>query len=170
MIPLKRVHLIAEALSLVDGIQLEWVHFGDGKERSRVEEILEKLNSDQVKVQLMGRRTNSEILEWFAQKSPDLFINVSTTEGIPVSIMEAMSFGTPVLATDVGGTSEIVNSENGQLLPADLTPELLAERIQAFFLSSEETQQEKRESALKMWESNYNAATNYARFAESLKS
>ena len=43
----------------------------------------------------------------------DLFLTVSANEGIPVSIMEAQSFGIPVIATDVGGISEIVNNVNG---------------------------------------------------------
>lgn len=41
---------------------------------------------------------------------------MSDSEGIPVSIMEAMSFGIPVIARNVGGMSEIVNEENGLLL------------------------------------------------------
>lgn len=44
---------------------------------------------------------------------------MSDSEGIPVSIMEAMSFGIPVIARNVGGMSEIVNEENGLLLEND---------------------------------------------------
>ena len=61
-----------------------------------------------------------------------MFINVSSTEGIPVSIMEAMSFGIPVIATAVGGTPEIVNNENGYLLSKDPSAKELAEVIQNF--------------------------------------
>ncbi|NCO54621.1 MAG: glycosyltransferase, partial [Bacteroidetes bacterium] len=46
----------------------------------------------------------------------DLFINVSESEGIPVSIMEALSAGIPVIATNVGGTNEIVNNDVGFLI------------------------------------------------------
>ena len=47
--------------------------------------------------------------------------------------MEAFAAGIPVLATNVGGTSEIVDHAVGGLLPADLTPEILAEKIIAFY-------------------------------------
>ncbi|MFR4320263.1 MAG: glycosyltransferase [Blautia massiliensis (ex Durand et al. 2017)] len=44
-------------------------------------------------------------------------MNVSSSEGIPVSIMEATSFGIPGIATDAGGTKEIIrDKENGVLL------------------------------------------------------
>jgi len=46
-------------------------------------------------------------------------MNLSETEGIPVSIMEAQSAGVPILATNLGGTSEIVNNENGFLVEKD---------------------------------------------------
>ena len=54
------------------------------------------------------------------------------SEGIPVSIMEAQSFGTPVIATDTGGVKELVAPGTGFLLPVDFKPEDLAERIGLF--------------------------------------
>ena len=50
----------------------------------------------------------------------DYFINLSDSEGIPVSIMEAMSVGLPVIARDVGGNNEIVNSNVGCLLEKNM--------------------------------------------------
>jgi glycosyltransferase involved in cell wall biosynthesis len=43
--------------------------------------------------------------------------------------MEAMSFGIPVIATDVGGTSELVSEENGLLINKNFTPSELANNI-----------------------------------------
>lgn len=50
----------------------------------------------------------------------DLFVNMSLSEGIPVSIMEAISFGIPIIATNVGGNAEIVNDETGVLIPVNI--------------------------------------------------
>jgi glycosyltransferase involved in cell wall biosynthesis len=47
--------------------------------------------------------------------------------------MEAMSAGIPVFATNVGGTKEIVNSDNGTLLPANIDPDFLAEQITNYY-------------------------------------
>jgi len=51
-----------------------------------------------------------------------LFINTSSSEGIPVSMMEAQSFGIPILAMDVGGVREIVGPQTGRLLQQDDPP------------------------------------------------
>ena len=47
----------------------------------------------------------------------DLFVLPSLSESLPVSIIEAMSFGIPVVATDVGGVPEIVaDGETGYII------------------------------------------------------
>ena len=68
---------------------------------------------------IYGAFSNREVFDFYKSHPVDFLINVSNNEGIPVSIMEAHSFSIPVVATNVGGTSEIVNEENGILLPAD---------------------------------------------------
>lgn len=167
MIPLKRVQLIAESLRNID-FQLDWYHFGDGSERSNIEEVVATISNDEVKVRLMGHVSNTEVLEWYRQHKPDVFLNVSTTEGIPVSIMEAMSFGIPCLATNVGGTSEIVNSENGSLLDVEIGPKELAEKIKDVFQMTEQEREELSRCAYETWQTKYSAETNYAQFAKRL--
>lgn len=167
LIPLKRVDLIASALCQINDMELEWFHFGDGVEMKKIEAILKNMPSS-IKVHFLGRKSNREILNWYKENGPNLFLNVSTTEGIPVSIMEAMSFGIPALATDVGGTSEIVNNKNGALLPVDITAEQLANRIKLFFQSTTESQEEKRRRSLDTWRSMYDAEKNYRAFASDL--
>ena len=75
---------------------------------------------------LMGNTANSEVMRRYGKMNVDVFVNVSENEGLPISIMEATSFGMPVIATDVGGTSEIVkNGENGFLIEKDFTDDTL---------------------------------------------
>ena len=65
----------------------------------------------------------------------DLFMLPSNYEGLPMVIIEAMSFGKPVVASNVGGVSEIVgNGKNGYTL--DNKAELFAEKIR-YILSDE---------------------------------
>ncbi|NJK95527.1 MAG: glycosyltransferase [Bacteroidales bacterium] len=54
-----------------------------------------------------------------------MFLNTSLSEGVPVSVMEALSFGLPVIATDVGGTGELINDEVGMLINPEISPALL---------------------------------------------
>ena len=110
--------------------------------------------------------SNEKILEYYSQNYVDLFINVSDNEGIPVSIMEAMSAGIPVVATDVGGTAEIVNEKNGYLIDIDFNPNKVAEIIDAYLNSPMMIQEEFRREAYSMWKNNYDAAGNYSNFSE----
>lgn len=130
IIPLKRVELIAQALSHID-FRLEWTHLGDGEMFQKIKDISKHLPSN-ITVNLPGRVKPEEVLNFYVVNPVDLFLNVSTTEGVPVSIMEAFSAGIPVYATNVGGTSEIVNNGNGKLLDKDITPEKLAAEIRSF--------------------------------------
>ena len=90
----------------------------------------------------------------------DVFINVSTNEGVPVSIKEAISYDIPVIATNVGGTSEVVTPETGLLLSSNPRPEEIKEailKIDTLDLSPRE-----------FWAENYNADINYRLFAQML--
>jgi glycosyltransferase involved in cell wall biosynthesis len=62
---------------------------------------------------------HSEVHAVYRSQKVDGFILLSDSEGIPVSIMEALSYGIPVIATDTGGVSEIVTDTNGILLPSN---------------------------------------------------
>lgn len=167
LIPLKRVHLIVEALSLLPkSLSFKWMHFGGGVLLNEVKDLAaEKLPIESF--EFKGQVSNEEVLEWYRKNSVSAFVNVSTTEGVPVSIMEAMSFGIPSIATDVGGNSEIVNADNGVLLGSDPTAEEIAN---AFVQFSELTDvvSARRLNALDTWNKKYNAADNYTSFASKL--
>ena len=56
----------------------------------------------------------------------DLFVSSSVTEGLPVSLLEAMSVGLPALVTDVGGMGEIARLSGAVTLVASSDPEGMA--------------------------------------------
>ena len=86
-----------------------------------------------------------------------------------MSIMEACSFGIPVIATDVGGTSEIVRGgETGYLLPADFAPEDLAKLLRRQFLAEPEAHERLRSNCRRVWQETFSADVNFARFAQEL--
>lgn len=167
-IPLKRLNLIVEALALTT-LQLHWVHFGDGTELQHLKKIAEEQLPSTIKVTWMGQATNREVLGWYAENLPHLFINVSEREGIPVSIMEAMSFSTPVIATNVGGNSEIVNQFNGILLSPSPTPLEIKTAIEQLFALNQTDYLTLRKAAYATWNKNYNAKTNFEQFIQQIK-
>jgi len=165
LIPVKRVDLLAQALVKLGDIPLKWIHFGDGVERQKIEKILEN-RSEKLLVEFKGRVPNNEIYTYYAEHKPDLFINVSSSEGVPVSIMEAMSFGIPVLATDAGGNNEIVTNENGELLPLCISVSELAEKIKQFIELDQDQKVTLQEKSFETWRDHYNSETNYSSFVD----
>ncbi|MEY3237750.1 MAG: hypothetical protein RI883_1851 [Bacteroidota bacterium] len=168
LIPVKRVHLIAEALKEIRDVQIKWVHIGDGPERKKLEALILNLPSN-IKVDLLGRIPNSAIYTFYAEKRPDLFINVSSSEGVPVSIMEAMSFGIPVIATDVGGNREIVNKENGRLVPTKIAVPKIADHFRDLILLNPKDKNVLNENAFETWQLLYNADKNYYSFTSKIQ-
>lgn len=167
LIPLKRVGLIIESIAKCTTQNIKWVHFGGGELFDALER---KAKSRNICFEMKGIVPNTEIIHFLENNFVDLFINLSTSEGIPVSIMEAYSCGIPAIATDVGGTSEIVNNENGFLLSANPTIEEVSETIDCFFKMNETDRMKKRSNAYKTWENKFNAEKNYHAFIKKINS
>jgi glycosyltransferase involved in cell wall biosynthesis len=126
--------LAAEQLS----IPFEWTHIGSGELFEFLKIQLKRKNLEN-KFKFVGEVNSELILEYLILGNFDLFINTSRSEGVPVSIMEAFSVGIPVIATDAGGTKEIVDNSVGQLLRTDFAISELTDAIVKFYhLKSEE--------------------------------
>ena len=170
IIRLKRVGKILEVVSELSNKKIHWTHIGEGPLMKQVQTEAKKREQENpnFSFELMGNKINTEVRDFLATNYIDLFINLSETEGIPVSIMEAQSAGIPVLATNVGGTSEIVNNENGVLVDKDFNQEDVVYIIQKYLSSTEEEKQLKRKASYKNWKKHYNAETNYKEFVKLL--
>ena len=171
IVDVKRVPLIAELLILLvkknPNLDLTWTHIGDGPEMEQVKHLLNDANNYSLKSKLIGRKSKNEIQSFYSKVPIDLFINLSTTEGVPVSIMEANSYGIPVLATEVGGNSEIVDMETGELVPLEADLDYIVKRASSM-LSDMATLQKKRELSYEMWKTKFNSDTNYSAFIDSI--
>jgi len=164
LIPLKRIHLIIEALSEVNtSIEVNWIHFGIGPSSNILKELgrikLDELSN--IKYDFYGGINNEELHRFYLENSVDLFLNVSETEGIPISIMEAMSYGVPCVGTDVGGVSELISNDvNGFLLTKDFAVSELVNVFDKVASWSLLEQKNKSRSAYKMWNENFNSDKN----------
>ena len=158
---LKRVDLIFESLNSVKGCQIEWTHIGDGPEYDAVKQKVEQNRKEHLKVNLIGRLKHEDVLNYYQTHHVDLFMNLSTNEGVPVSIMEASSFNIPVLATNVGSTFEAVAQQVGELVSPNPTQEEVAGTIEKMLKSNY--------SPRAYWERHYNADVNYNAFADMLE-
>jgi glycosyltransferase involved in cell wall biosynthesis len=164
LVPVKRVELIVKTLVFLK-IPATWVHFGDGPEMGEIKTLIEQL-PDHVKVALKGAVGHDELMNYFRTTSIDLFLNVSSSEGVPVSVMEAMSFGIPVIATNVGGTSEIVSDKTGLMIEADFSCEELAAEIEALIQRGDFSNL--RSASREEWEKKSMAQNVYPGFIDQL--
>lgn len=163
--PVKRVELIIDALAMISEFNIEWHHFGDGELYEKIKVIAQKKLPANVNAVFHGETSNQQILDFYKQNHIDAFINVSLSEGVPVSIMEAISFGIPAIATDVGGTNEVVyDGVNGFLLNSNFRIEELACIIRQLKKMTEVETTNIRKEARRIWESMYNAKNNYESF------
>ena len=165
LVAVKRVDRILDALKICEQ-PVRWYHFGDGPLRGELEQKAKELPAH-VEYHFMGAVPNEVLMDFYRQNHVDVFLNVSASEGVPVSVMEALSFGIPVVATDVGGTHEIVlDGQNGYLLPREFDRKKLLETVYKTL------NKEKRESlcaqARAVWEQSCDAEVHYHKFIEVL--
>jgi glycosyltransferase involved in cell wall biosynthesis len=86
---------------------------GDGQERLRLEAAVRDAGIG-TSVRFLGHRDDARDL----LAGCDVYANSSISEGISLTILEAMAAGLPVVATRVGGTPEVVDASCGRLVPA----------------------------------------------------
>lgn len=170
LISLKRVHLLIKALAKLQH-SVEWVHFGSGPlEETLQKQANEELGETPVQFHFFGQVPNQAILSYYHEHHVDLFVNVSETEGVPLSIMEALSFGIPVIATQVGGTAEIIDvGENGFLLPASFAPQELTKKIEEMVAMPSERYEEMSRQARLHWEQKCSAKKNFTAFYDMIR-
>lgn len=170
VIPEKRLHLIVEAISHLlerePGLRIKWTHIGDGPLFEQLRAQVSRELGERANVIFTGYLTQDQVVNLYRDQRFDVIVNVSDSEGIPVSLMEASSAGIPMVATDVGGNGEIVNAGNGILIPANADVETIASTLIRFkdrvFAATY------RKKARADWEERYDARTNYNMFGQEL--
>lgn len=169
IIPVKRVELIMEAISKIDNVNIEWVHFGGGEALDNLKIKADDIGKANIKCIFMGQTDNKAVLDYYNCTDIDLFINLSEAEGLPVSIMEAFSFGIPCIATNVGGTAEIVRHlYNGILIDPCADAYEISAIICKYFRCSEERKRALSTNAFLTWANEFDADMNYKAFVEDL--
>lgn len=95
--PVKRVPLIYTFLSHLayrfPRLEIKWIHVGDGEEFEIIKGQIDKRKPENFTVQLIGAIPNKDVQNLYLAQPIDWFITLSSSEGIPISICEALSYG-----------------------------------------------------------------------------
>lgn len=97
------------------GYRVELTLLGDGIDREKIRNEIKERKAEHY-IFALGTKKNVE--DYLRQS--DIYVSSSKTEGLPLSILEAMACGLPIVATNAGGTRDIViDGENGFLIQVD---------------------------------------------------
>ncbi|MGA4670823.1 glycosyltransferase [Propionibacteriaceae bacterium Y1923] len=166
-LPVKRVDRLVDATRTLarsrPDLQVHWRHLGGGP-------LLADLQAraagapDNLHISWAGQVSPDEVAAHLADQPVDLFVNTSESEGVPVSIMEAMAHGVPTLAPRVGAIDEIVHT--AQLFSSEPTPDEIATAISDWAQRCK--QPEPREEARRIVAERYDADANARRLMDLL--
>jgi N-acetyl sugar amidotransferase len=162
LIALKRVALLADVLANTR-LRVHWVHFGGGILKSELDEAITKLPQN-VSVDLRGETNHDAVLAFYKEFHVDLFVSLSESEGIPVSMMEAISHGIPIFACRLNGIPEIVNDLTGTLIPLTAGKDEILDELEQTLLRRKFD----RSAIYNFYLKRFNAAHNYNQFVSDI--
>ncbi len=163
----KRYPLLIEIFSKLDehlNLFLIGDENGDAKDKNNILLKIKELKLEK-RVIMPGFLSIKEIEEYLKKSS--IFLMTSSTEGLPVSMQEALSYGIPLIATDVGGVRELVDN-SGILLSSNPEAREISDAI-AYFIDLGEKRNEQSINAFELWKKRYNADTNVRFFTQKLE-
>lgn len=126
LVPVKAQELIIGALPLLPGVRL--VVAGDGPNRQMLEDLARNLQVGD-RVQFLGAVPQAQLRGHYG--AADALVLASSREGWANVLLEAMACGTPVVASRVYGTPEVVAAPAAGVLMAERTPQGVADAVNA---------------------------------------
>jgi len=172
VVGVKRLDRLVDALEVLahdwPQIEFHWIHIGGGVGLPDLVRKCATRDSLVGRTTFLGQVTPERVREFLSGTSVDAFCNVSSSEGLPVTLMEAASAGIPLLALDVGGNSEVVDASNGRLLPADATAGQIASALASILTAAPDEVASMRQASRRRWQERFDGRRNYVDFARRL--
>jgi len=170
---IKRVDKIINTLRILSlketSINYIWTHIGTGNLHQEIFNMAKKMLGDlpNIKFTFKGNIDNKDVYQFYKNNKIDVFINVSESEGVPVSIMEAMSCHVPVIAPNIGGISDLViDGVNGFLLSNNCR---INEILDALKKNEIYKKNEIRNNSFQIYLERFHAKKNYTFFLNTIE-
>ena len=162
----KNIDLIIKAVKVMENENIILNIVGDGSEINNLKLLVKKYELDK-KINFIGKIENTKLNEYL--KNADIFIQASNYEGLPHSILEAMNFEIPILSTDVGGCSVLLNKgERGYIIPMPVSEVEISEGIRKIINNKNEAKS-KAKLAKNYLNQKHNFNTNAEIYDEKIK-
>lgn len=173
LIPLKRINMIIEGLATIESQKtVRWIHIGEGSELNALKELANvKLGSKKnLQYQFLGVMMNEDVLKYYEDNFISCFITTTETEGgAPVSVQEALSYGVPIIATDIGELKQMVKT-NGILLSVNLDANEVGVAIDDILnIYDTEKYWQMCQESLEIFRNKFNKEINYSDMIQELK-
>ncbi len=156
LVELKGHKLLIQALArlLPEYPDAQLVIIGEGPERAGLEQLARELGM-QDRLRLTGALPNTELRRWYS--AADLSVLASSREGWANVLLESMACGTPVVATDVGGSAEVIGDSVAGVLVRQRDPESLAQAMLQLLREARDRSQVRAYAEQFSWQATTNA-------------
>lgn len=148
--------------------KVKWTHIGSGPLYDEINNCARQYVSEYFQYNLTGIMENRDIFKYYSDNPVDVIISTTAVEGgVPLVIQEAQAFGIPVIATNVGGIPEIINSNVGILLQENPDEKEISEAIYKVCFNEKHFLR-LRNNSVENWRKNFNESVNCKNFSEEL--
>ena len=132
----KNIDSIIKAVKVMENESIILNIIGDGSEINNLKNLVEDYELEE-KVNFIGKIENTKLNEYLS--NADIFVQASNYEGLPHSILEAVNYEIPILSTEVGGCSVLLNKgERGYIIPLPISETGISEGIRTIINNKKE--------------------------------
>ena len=132
----KNIDTIIKAVKIMENESIILNIIGDGSEINNLKNLVEDYELEE-KVNFIGKIENTKLNEYLS--NADIFVQASNYEGLPHSILEAVNYEIPILSTEVGGCSVLLNKgERGYIIPLPISETAISEGIRTIINNKKE--------------------------------
>lgn len=110
---------------------IHWLCIGGGPLEWKIRDSTNNLPAN-LTVEMTGPMNNENVHKLLSTRHIDASLLLSESEGLPIAMVEALSYGIPIITTPAGGLSEITAQSDGLLLSAHPTPEEFCTKMSDF--------------------------------------